>query len=145
MHQYDIRGPGFIYFMREPANYNQIKIGLSIDPIRRVKDLNSTGRAEPLELYRCFQVHDMKMVEDIIHEYLAANRYAGKEFFNVITLEQEPILGNPQLIGEDQLDDYLQFLIDHLSEGLEGINIEFREVDNLYLYEKHHLENQYGR
>ena len=41
-------GPGYIYILVNETNPNEIKIGLSVNPARRVKQLHSSGTAMPM-------------------------------------------------------------------------------------------------
>ncbi|QYJ81722.1 GIY-YIG nuclease family protein [Shewanella aegiceratis] len=123
--------------MREPENLNQIKIGLSIDPIRRARDLDTTGRAQELDVYFAMQVDDMKKVETIIHNYFDHLRYSGTEFFMVVHPLQEVDLGNPKYLDELTMDIYLDTRIEEICDGLSSIGIKWHEVSISYLRQKH--------
>lgn len=140
----DPHGPGFIYVMREPENLNQIKIGLSIDPIRRARDLDTTGRAQELDVYFAMQVDDMKKVETIIHNYFGHLRYPGTEFFMVVHPLQEVDLGNPKYLDELTMDIYLDTRIEEICDGLSSIGIKWHEVSVGYLRQKHFESERYG-
>ncbi|WP_110457423.1 GIY-YIG nuclease family protein [Shewanella algidipiscicola] len=139
----DPHGPGFVYVMREPENLNQIKIGLSIDPIRRARELDTTGRAQELDVYFAIQVEDMKRVETIIHNYFDYLRYPGTEFFMVVHPQQEIDLGNPKCLDDDTMDIYLDTRIDEICDGLSSIGIKWREVSVGYLRQKHYESERY--
>lgn len=42
---------GYVYILRDRVNNNEIKVGLSKDPISRIKQLHNTSTALPMYLY----------------------------------------------------------------------------------------------
>ena len=54
---------GYVYILRDRLNNNEIKVGLSKDPISRIKQLHNTSTALPMYLYYVWEVQDMIYAE----------------------------------------------------------------------------------
>lgn len=65
---------GYIYVFRDQLNNNLIKVGLSKQPITRIKQLHTTGTALPFSLWHAWWVSDMRTAERIAHNRLADHR-----------------------------------------------------------------------
>jgi len=74
----------FIYMMVMEEASHRIKIGYSNNPVRRCKELYSSGVPHPYHILHCWQVRDMVATEKLIHKELAAYRpNPSREFFEV--------------------------------------------------------------
>lgn len=71
--------PGYIYFMRSGST-DKYKIGLSVDPDRRLKELNSEQACEPIEKLWDIRVSNMFVAESWLHQSFSNNRYHGEWF-----------------------------------------------------------------
>lgn len=79
--QYD----GCVYLMTNAAIPNTIKVGFSVDPSRRAKELG-TGALLPFVVYRAWGTNDMRAAEAHCHEALKGLRVRPcREFFRVQT------------------------------------------------------------
>ena len=79
---------GFIYILKH-GNNQQFKVGKTtkINPIDRLKELDSTGVPEKLEMIACFPVKDPDTAEKIVHKKLEKYR-TRREYFSNITDEE---------------------------------------------------------
>ncbi|MGI2103469.1 GIY-YIG nuclease family protein [Shewanella oncorhynchi] len=131
-------GPGFIYFIRNPSIPNEYKIGYSIDPIGRAKQLSSTGVSTELFVHRALQVQNMLVIEQTIHAYYNANRiHPGKEWFYIVSPLQALKLkiGHVESVEWGQLTEWLDIHIDAILEGFRYADIDHTEVSVAYLTE----------
>lgn len=119
----DQKVPGFVYVLRnlDPTWYNRIKVGLSVDPIARTKQLYSTGVPFPFVPYYAWAVTDMAYAESIAHDVLKDHRLKNtREHFDVIPKHRRmAVLGT---LAEPTEDDVLVCL-DSL---LELIEVEYQ-------------------
>jgi hypothetical protein len=79
---------GFIYILKH-GNNQQFKVGKTTkpNPLDRLKELDSTGVPEKLEMIACFPVKDPDTAEKIAHKKL--ERYhSRREYFSNITDEE---------------------------------------------------------
>ncbi len=129
-------GPGFIYFIRNPSLPNEFKIGLSSDPVSRVKQLSSAGCSSDLMLHRVFQVQNMLSIEQSLHEFFASHRkLPGKEWFWIVTPAQQ-IAMNIFAIEQEEWGQFGDWLDEHISsvvDAFNAYNIEFKQVPIEYL------------
>ena len=85
--------PGFVYIIHDPAVLARVKIGRSVDPACRLKELNrETGNAGALELVFSLECDDMKDIEFEMHNHFRGSRmrnpsYAHNEWFTVTAIE----------------------------------------------------------
>lgn len=77
----------FVYVIASELEPNTVKIGLSRDPDKRVKQLQ-TGHAAPLKVFHqvAFPAQNTRLVEQILHRELNHKRIRG-EWFS-LTIEQ---------------------------------------------------------
>jgi len=102
---------GFIYIFVNTTNPNEIKIGLSEDPVRRRQQLHSSGTAEQMYIKYIWEVSNMKLAEKIAHEVMKGHRVNPKrEFFHLVPKSDALDLETPhQHFGGHELADiYLQ-------------------------------------
>lgn len=126
----DQRGPGFVYVLRslDPTWYNRIKVGLSVDPIGRGKQLYTTGVPFPFVPYYAWAVTDMAYAEKIAHVVLDDHRVNNnREHFDVIPFHRRmAVLGTFEWPTEDEVLNCLDTL-------LELIEVEY-QCSNLLGY-----------
>lgn len=80
-----------MYVLRslDPTWYNRIKVGLSVDPIERGKQLYTTGLPFPFVPYYAWAVTDMAYAEQIAHVVLEDHRVKNnREHFDVIPVHR---------------------------------------------------------
>ncbi|WP_350227814.1 GIY-YIG nuclease family protein [Neptuniibacter halophilus] len=95
-----------VYVMRDPRNYNDFKVGFSINPIQRKKQMYRTNTPLPFELYRVWAVANQRTTEQIAHARLYDHRINDRrEWFEVIPLSSP--LWEPGISSDkDLLDVY---------------------------------------
>lgn len=71
----------FVYVIASDQSPNQVKIGMSRDPSRRVKQLQ-TGHATLLQVFhkQAFPAKNTRMIEQIIHKNLGHLKLKGEWF-----------------------------------------------------------------
>lgn len=139
----DQRVPGFVYVLRnlDPTWYNRIKVGLSLDPIERGKQLHTTGVPFPFVPYYAWAVTDMAYAEYIAHVVLEDHRLLwNREHFDVIPFHRRmAVLGT---FSEPTADEVLVCL-DTL---LELIEVEYQCSNMLGYYSVDIMQlNDYSR
>lgn len=73
---------GYVYIFRDQLNNNLIKVGFSIHPITRLKQLHTTGTPLPFSMAHAWWVGDMRLAEKIAHARLRDHRVnSRREFF----------------------------------------------------------------
>lgn len=70
---------GFVYLMQAKGT-NSYKIGLSTDPGRRLKQLNSGQAPQPIDMIFKFLVGDMSKAEKYLHNHFSSRRGHGEWF-----------------------------------------------------------------
>jgi hypothetical protein len=127
----------YLYMMQNPINKNMIKIGITNDPHRRLKDLNSTGMPAPLVITHLWYVSDAYTAEQLVHSYFDWRRYSfNREYFEIYP-------------GEHPADDYdYEFELDFIARGENGIEhvmnfyeIEYQRMNN-HEYQSRHDEGK---
>lgn len=124
-------GPGYIYIFLNETNPNEIKIGLSIDPIRRVKQLHTSGTALPMRFKYVWEVSNMKKAEEAAHEIMRGHRVnPRREIFHLVpagaALDLET--PHPHFGGHDLADVYLETVRDLIEDGWDYLGIEYALV-----------------
>ena len=128
------KGPGYIYILVNRTNPNEIKIGLSVDPVRRVKQLHSSGTAMPMYIQYVWYVPNMKLAEEAAHEVMRGHRVnPRREFFHLVPEDAALDLETPHQHygGHDLADVYLQTIRVLIEDGWDYLNIEYERVTNL--------------
>lgn len=118
----DQQGEGFVYVVRSanPANRNEIKVGLTIDPEYRRRELSGTASALPFLFERVWAVTNMALAEDIAHTMLREHRInEDREHFYIVPLEiHETLFGN---LWHEPSDDELDACLAELLDGIERL------------------------
>lgn len=128
------KGPGYIYILVNSTNPNEIKIGLSVNPVRRVKQLHSSGTAEPMYFQYVWQVPNMKLAEDAAHEVMKGHRVnPRREFFHLVPAEAALDLETPHqhFGGHDLADEYLHTIRELIEDGWDYLGINYIRVTSL--------------
>lgn len=77
-----------VYVMRDPRHPNDIKVGFSINPLKRREQLFRTNTPLPFNIYAVWAVHDHRYAEKVAHSVLDGHRiYYRREWFEVIPPE----------------------------------------------------------
>ncbi|HAS8241622.1 TPA: GIY-YIG nuclease family protein [Vibrio vulnificus] len=130
------KGPGYIYIFVNDTNPNEVKIGLSINPVARQKQLHSTGTAKPMYIHSVWEVLNMKEAETIAHEVMKGHRVNPKrEFFHLVPEEAALDLEtpHPHFGGHDLADDYLHTIGELIEDAWEYCDIHYTRVHgNVY-------------
>ncbi|WP_287804059.1 GIY-YIG nuclease family protein [Diaphorobacter sp.] len=126
----DQKIPGFVYILKnlDPTWANRIKVGLSVDPHERGKQLFTTGVPFPYWTYHAWAVTNMAIAEAIAHNVLIDHRIANnREHFDIIPMHRrEEILGAFREPEDFEIDSCLGSLV-------ELIDIEY-QCSNLFHY-----------
>jgi T5orf172 domain len=123
--------PGYIYIIVNETNPNEIKIGLSIDPVSRVKQLHTSGTALPMYFKFIWYVSNMKIAEKAAHEIMKGHRVnPRREFFHLVPVDSAVNLEtpHPHFGGHDLADVYLETVRELIENGWETIGIEYELV-----------------
>lgn len=136
----EMKGHGYIYLFVNENNPNEIKIGLSIDPVRRRQELHSTGTSLPMNIKYLWSVHDMRKAEKIAHFSMRDHRINDRrEFFNIVTSEAAQHLETPHQHygGHDLADIYLHSLRERIEDDWEYSDIYYQRSIISEVEEKH--------
>lgn len=128
------KGPGYIYILVNSTNPNEIKIGLSVDPVRRVQQLHSSGTAMPMYFQYVWYVPNMKLAEEAAHEVMRGHRVnPRREFFHLVPANAALDLETPHqhFGGHDLADVYLHTIRELIEDGWEYLNINYARITNL--------------
>ncbi|HFQ5397133.1 TPA: GIY-YIG nuclease family protein [Vibrio vulnificus] len=123
--------PGYIYILVNSTNPNEFKIGLSVDPGRRAKQLHSSGTAQPMYFQYVWSVTNMKLAESVAHEIMGGHRVNPKrEFFHLVPEGSELELETPHqhFGGHDLADQYLHTVRELIEDGWDYLEIEYELV-----------------
>ena len=124
-------GPGYIYILVNETNPNEIKIGLSVDPVRRVKQLHTSGTALPMYFKYVWEVSNMKIAEEAAHEIMRGHRVnPRREFFHLVPADAALDLEtpHPHFGGHDLADVYLETVRELIEDGWDYLRIEYTLV-----------------
>ena len=127
-------GPGYIYILVNETNPNEIKIGLSVNPARRVKQLHSSGTAMPMYFKYLWHVPNMKLAEEAAHEIMRGHRVnPRREFFYLVPDEAALDLETPHqhFSGHDLASDYLHTFRELIEDGWDYLNIRYVRITSL--------------
>ncbi|AFT95755.1 hypothetical protein AMBAS45_11450 [Alteromonas macleodii str. 'Balearic Sea AD45'] len=127
-------GPGYIYILVNETNPNEIKIGLSVNPARRVKQLHSSGTAMPMYFKYLWYVPNMKLAEEAAHEIMRGHRVnPRREFFHLVPDEAALDLETPHqhFGGHDLAGDYLHTFRELIEDGWDYLNIRYVRITSL--------------
>jgi len=123
---------GYIYIMRDPINNNLIKVGFSVNPFNRVKQLYNTSTPLPFNIYQIWWVEDMRLAEKAAHECLRGHRINNRrEFFEIAPSEY---FDKYESSDYDISSCYLNTLIEIIENGFNYIDIFFISIDINKLY-----------
>lgn len=118
---------GYVYIFRDQLNNNLIKVGLSKQPITRIKQLHTTATALPFLLWHAWWVSNMRAAEKIAHARLADHRInPRRELF---------FIAPPNDFDEFEQNDYeitsvfLDVLTELIEDDFDSCNIAHRDVD----------------
>ena len=125
---------GYVYILRDRLNNNEIKVGLSKDPISRIKQLHNTSTALPMYLYYVWEVQDMRYAEKIAHDSLSDHRINNRrEFFEILTIPDciSLNISEYERYNYDASCMYLDALINAIEDNFSTMQIAFRQCYEL--------------
>ena len=125
------KGEGYIYILVNSTNPNEIKIGLSIDPFKRIKQLHTSGTAMPMYPQYLWKVSNMKTAEAYAHQTMKGHRVNPKrEFFHLVPQSDALNLETPhQHFGGYELAEIYLHTIRELIENVwDYADIEYNLV-----------------
>lgn len=73
---------GFVYLMQDTRNPEYIKVGKSIEPVRRLEEANCFSPLKSFKLIRWFFCEDAFRIESLVHRTFK-NRNSSGEWFRV--------------------------------------------------------------
>jgi hypothetical protein len=89
-----------VYILTNQSMPDTIKIGITDNLDRRVKELDNTSTPLPFECYYAVEVQDAKLIEKKIHEGLDDKRIRqNREFFNTTPEQAKAILEIAEVMG----------------------------------------------
>lgn len=125
----------FIYIFRNDRLHNEMKLGFSKNPFKRVMQLYTTATATPMNISVIWWVSDMCRAERIAHNRLADHRInSRREFFQIA-----PSTDFSEL--ERMCYDTTTICLEVLEGLIEGdwanAGIAFQKMDVRKMYEVH--------
>lgn len=126
---------GFIYIFRNDRLHNEIKVGLSKNPFKRVMQLYTTATATPMNISVIWWVSDMRRAERIAHNRLAYHRINSRREFFLIAPPND--FSEFECMCYDTTSAYLEFLEELIESDWASAAIEFGEMDVRKMYEAH--------
>ena len=89
-----------VYILTNQSMPDTIKIGITDNLERRIKELDNTSVPLPFECYYAVEVDDASKIEKKIHEGLDDKRIrSNREFFNTTAEQAKSILGIAEIMG----------------------------------------------
>ncbi|ETA70134.1 GIY-YIG nuclease family protein [Candidatus Pelagibacter ubique] len=89
-----------VYILTNQSMPDTIKIGITDNLERRMKELDNTSTPLPFECYYAVEVQDAKVIEKKIHEGLDDSRIRqSREFFNTSPEQAKAILEIAEVMG----------------------------------------------
>ena len=89
-----------VYILTNQSMPDTIKIGITDNLERRMRELDNTSTPLPFECYYAVEVQDAKVIEKKIHEGLDDNRIRqSREFFNTSPEQAKAILEIAEVMG----------------------------------------------
>ena len=89
-----------IYILTNQSMPDTIKIGITDNLERRMRELDNTSTPLPFECYYAVEVQDAKVIEKKIHEGLDDKRVRqSREFFNISPEQAKAILEIAEAMG----------------------------------------------
>lgn len=90
----------FVYILTNQSMPDTIKIGITDNLERRMRELDNTSTPLPFECYYAVEVQDAKVIEKKIHEGLDDKRVRqNREFFNTSPEQAKAILEIAEVMG----------------------------------------------
>lgn len=118
-----------VYVMRDPRNHNDIKVGLSINPLNRRKQLFRTNTPLPFDIYAVWAVADHRIAEKIAHDVLSGHRInERREWFEIAPVCSQ--LWFPGIQGDyDTTSNYLDALLEVIEDAFEYCNMPYQPLN----------------
>ena len=97
-----------VYILTNESMPDMIKIGITDNLERRMKELDNTSTPLPFECYYAVEVQDAKVIEKKIHEGLDDKRVRqNREFFNTSPEQAKAILEIAEVMGGKNVTNFL--------------------------------------
>lgn len=126
---------GYLYILRDPINNNIIKVGYSISPFDRVRQLYNTSTPLPFHVAYIWWVEDMRLAERVAHTLLSGHRLnSRREFFEIAPSSDFDMY---EQNCYDTTSCFLETLVEIIEDGLHELDILFYPVDIFKLYESY--------
>ena len=129
----DQKTQGFVYVLRscDPTWINRIKVGLSVDPYERGKQLFTTGVPFPYWNYHAWAVTNMALAEAIAHNVLIDHPLAyNREHFDIIPMHRrEQIFGFFREPEDFEIESCLDSLVELIDIEYQCSNLLHYSVD----------------
>ncbi|HHP0514352.1 TPA: GIY-YIG nuclease family protein [Vibrio harveyi] len=119
-----------VYVMRDPRNHNDIKVGLSINPLNRRKQFYRTNTPLPFDIYAVWAVADHRKAEKIAHAVLADHGInERREWFEIAPIQSS--LWFPGIQGDyDTTSTDLDALLEIIEEEFEYCDMPYHSIDD---------------
>lgn len=127
----------FVYMMMMEGDTSRLKIGYSNNPIRRSKELYSSGVPFPYHVLHTWSVRDMIVAEKIVHNSLRNYRNnPDREIFGVYEKFPDSIdYDLPDVINGLNVANELAYFIDQLFKSL-GVEYSRWYLNDLETYHR---------
>lgn len=126
---------GFIYIFRNDRYHNEIKVGLSKNPFKRVMQLYTTATATPMNISVIWWVSDMRRAERVAHQRLADHRINSRREFFLIAPPWD--FSELECMCYDTTTIFLEVLEELIEEDWHHAGIAFGEMDMRKMHEAH--------
>jgi len=116
--------PGFVYVMRGVENRSdEIKVGYSINPVRRRVQLHTSGTVWPMNIIRVWLVSNMRVAEAAAHDILDSRRKNyRREYFAIAPM---PHYSLEERYEDTITDPILWEMMDYIEDAFCQAGIEF--------------------
>jgi len=120
-----------VYILTNQSMPDTIKIGITDNLARRIKELDNTSTPLPFECYYAVEVENASAIEKKIHQGLDDKRVRhNREFFNIDPEQAKSLLQIAEAMGGKDvtpIDDIVETLLD--KQALENARARRRRID----------------
>ena len=112
---------GFVYVATNESLDDVIKVGISADPVSRIRKLKTTGVPTPFSIAWAHMFKQPQVIESAFHEYFRSCRVANdREFFKMSVEEATEYLNNKVFHDNDNVErfDVLCTMQDEINDAL---------------------------
>lgn len=126
---------GFIYIFRNDRLHNEIKVGLSKNPFKRVMQLYTTATATPMNISAIWWVSEMRTAERIAHNRLFDHRINSRREFFLIAPPND--FDEFERMCYDTTSICLEVLQELIEDDWANDGVGFQRMDVHKMYEAH--------